>query len=59
MRRSGQPRQHSHESFSWRDEWILACPGARETYGASIMPWKGPDDRESRLLYGTTLVWRD
>lgn len=56
MRRSGQPRQHSHESFSWRDEWILACPGARETYGASIMPWKGPDDRESRLLYGTTLV---
>ena len=51
--------RHDWESISWRSEWIQACPGARETDGSSITPWKGPDDRESRLLYGTSLVWRD
>ena len=50
--------QHFWEYFSWREEWIMACPGARETSGASITQWKGPDDRESRLLHGTSLVWR-
>ena len=51
--------RHDWESISWRSEWIKACPGARETDGRSITPWKGPDDRESRLLYCTSLVWRD
>ena len=51
--------RHDWESISWRSEWIKACPGARETDGRSITPWKGPDDRESRLLYGTSLVWRE
>ena len=51
--------KHDWEVISWRHEWVMACPGARETDGASITPWKGPDDSESRLLYCTTLVWRD
>ena len=51
--------KHDCESFSWRHEWIMACPVARETYGASITPGKGPNNRELRLLYGTSLVWRD